>query len=144
MTKQEFLDSLRMALTGRVSAPTVEENIRYYTDYINTQVRMGESEEDVLAGLGEPRLLAKSIVDADRRMGKEPVDEEVESKETVHDTGSQRRTRMSVWLVLGSVVLILILLLSIIFSVLAFLAPILLPIALCLFLVRVFWNKPKR
>ena len=67
MTKQEFLDSLRMALASRVSASQVEENIRYYEDYINTQMRMNRSEAEVIAELGDPRLLARSISDANKR-----------------------------------------------------------------------------
>lgn len=69
MTKQEFLDGLRAALSGRVSAGTVMENISFYEDYINTQVRMGKSEAEVLRELGEPRLLARSIVEAEKRAG---------------------------------------------------------------------------
>lgn len=69
MTKQEFLDSLRAALSGRVSTGTVMENISFYEDYINTQVRMGKSEFEVLRELGDPRLLARSIMEAEKRAG---------------------------------------------------------------------------
>lgn len=69
MTKQEFLDGLRAALSGRVSTGTVMENISFYEEYINTQVRMGKSEEEVLQKLGDPRLLARSIVEAEKRAG---------------------------------------------------------------------------
>lgn len=64
MNKQEFLDRLRMALSGQVSAGQVEENVAYYSEYINSQVRMGQTEEKVLGSLGDPRLIAKSIVSA--------------------------------------------------------------------------------
>lgn len=69
MTKQEFLDGLRAALSGRVSTGTVMENISFYEEYINTQVRMGKSEAEVLQKLGDPRLLARSIVEAEKRAG---------------------------------------------------------------------------
>lgn len=55
-----------MALTGKVPATTVEDNIRYYEEYIEIQLRQGKSEEDVLAGLGDPRLLAKTIIEANK------------------------------------------------------------------------------
>lgn len=69
MTKQEFLDSLRAALSSRVSTRAVAENISFYEDYINTQVRMGKSEAQVIEELGDPRLLARSIAEAEKRAG---------------------------------------------------------------------------
>lgn len=65
MNKQEFVDRLRVSLSGRISPSLVEENAHYYEDYINTQIRLGASEEDVLEGLGDPRLIARSIVAAE-------------------------------------------------------------------------------
>ena len=63
MTKQEFLEMMRLALNGKVSSSLVMENLRYYEDYINMEVRKGEKEEDVLAKLGDPRLLARTIAE---------------------------------------------------------------------------------
>ena len=51
MTKQEFLEKLRLALNGRVSPAQLMENLSYYEDYINTEIRKGKGEEEVLAGL---------------------------------------------------------------------------------------------
>ena len=63
MTKIEFLEELKMALASRVSAQEAIENLNFYEDYINTQVRMGRTEEEVLAELGEARLLARNIAE---------------------------------------------------------------------------------
>ncbi len=60
-TKQEFIDSLRRALTGRIEVGAVEEHIRYYDEYITAEMRMGRPESEVLDELGEPRLIAMSI-----------------------------------------------------------------------------------
>lgn len=65
MNKQEFVDRLRVSLSGRISPALVEENARYYEDYINTRIRLGEPEENVLRELGDPRLIARSIVAAE-------------------------------------------------------------------------------
>lgn len=65
MNKQEFVDRLRVSLSGSISPVQVEENARFYEDYINTQVRLGETEENVLEELGDPRLIARSIVAAE-------------------------------------------------------------------------------
>ncbi len=63
MRKEEFLQTLRRALTGTVPAQVVEENMRYYQEYIDGEVRGGRSEEDVIAEIGDPRLIAKNIED---------------------------------------------------------------------------------
>lgn len=65
MNKLEFVERLRASLSGRISPALVEENARYYEDYINTQIRLGEPEENVLRELGDPRLIARSIVAAE-------------------------------------------------------------------------------
>lgn len=64
MSRHEFLQRLREALLGEVSGNVIEENIRYYDEYITSEVRSGTSEEDVIASIGDPRLIAKTIMDA--------------------------------------------------------------------------------
>ena len=46
MKKREFLDRLKAALMNRINSQAVVENVNYYEDYINTQVRMGMKEEE--------------------------------------------------------------------------------------------------
>lgn len=62
MEKQEFLDKLRTALNGRIPTFQVTENVNYYDDYINTEVRKGRTSEEVMRSLGDPRLIAKTII----------------------------------------------------------------------------------
>ncbi len=66
MTKQEFLEGLRRALTGKISATDVEGHVKYYEGYITAQIRLGTSEEEVLQALGQPRLIAMSICAAEK------------------------------------------------------------------------------
>lgn len=63
MRKEEFLQMLRRALTGDVPPGVVEENIRYYDGYIADEVRKGRTEEEVIAEIGDPRLIARTIED---------------------------------------------------------------------------------
>ena len=60
MSREEFLTELRKALQGRVSQQTVNDNLRYYEEYILTESHKGKTEAEVIAELGNPRLLAKS------------------------------------------------------------------------------------
>lgn len=61
MTKKEFLDILTESLAGNVPASEIEENIRYYKDYIENEE---ESEEKALEQLGDPHLIARTIIDS--------------------------------------------------------------------------------
>ncbi len=64
MSRQDFISRLTASLRDRVPAAQVEENARYYEEYIASQVRGGRSEHEVVESLGDPRLIAKSIVQA--------------------------------------------------------------------------------
>lgn len=66
MSKQEFIEKLRMALNGQIPAGLVEENLQYYEEYINSQIRLGQTESMVMLSLGDPRLIAKSIITANK------------------------------------------------------------------------------
>lgn len=63
MTKAEFLGSLRERLSGEVSEAEIQNTIRYYEEYISEAVRGGRAESEVLAELGSPLLIAKTIID---------------------------------------------------------------------------------
>lgn len=62
MTKQEFLEGLRRSLTGGLPPSKVNEHINYYSDYIDSRIRLGEAEAEIMASLGEPRLIAKTLL----------------------------------------------------------------------------------
>ncbi len=66
MNREEFLRQFREALAGKVPESVINENAAYYRNYINSQVSSGMSEEDVLRGLGDPRLLAKTLEESSK------------------------------------------------------------------------------
>ena len=61
MTKEEFLEGLKKALFSTGSASLIEENIRFYSSYIDDEAAYGRSMDDIMDELGEPRLIANSI-----------------------------------------------------------------------------------
>ncbi len=63
MTKFEFLNDLKAALADNVSQEVMNENMRYYDDYIFNEVKKGKTEAEVLDSLGDPRLIARTIID---------------------------------------------------------------------------------
>ena len=72
MNREEFLRGLRQALEGNVSPSVIQENLRYYDNYISEEIRKGVREADVIAEIGDPRLIAKTIEDTSED-GADPV-----------------------------------------------------------------------
>ncbi len=64
MTRDEFLRKLQAELVLSVSEGVIENQLSYYQDYINGEVAGGRSEAEVISELGDPRLLARTIIDA--------------------------------------------------------------------------------
>ena len=64
MEKEEFLRTLRGALSGEVPQHIIQENLRYYDNYISDEMRKGRTEADIIEELGGPRIIAKTIIDA--------------------------------------------------------------------------------
>ncbi len=64
MTREQFFAELEECLQGAVSAYELSDSLSYYRQYIDEEMRKGKSEEEIFAGLGSPRLIARSIIDA--------------------------------------------------------------------------------
>lgn len=59
MTMEKFIESLKNKLDGEIPAREVDKIISYYINYISVD------EKTRLIELGDPRLIAKSIIDAE-------------------------------------------------------------------------------
>lgn len=64
MNRNEFLKKLSEALENDLSAPEVRENLEYYDSYIRSEIKNGKSEQEVLDMLGDPWMIARTIVDS--------------------------------------------------------------------------------
>ena len=62
MTRDAFLQELRIALQGHLPQAQVNEHLSYYENYIIEESRKGRTEEEVLKDLGNPRLIAKTLI----------------------------------------------------------------------------------
>ncbi|NLL78818.1 MAG: DUF1700 domain-containing protein [Clostridiales bacterium] len=151
MTKKEFLDELRIALSGQVPYSVINENVEYYDTYISMQVRKGMQEEEVLESLGSPRLLARTIIEAEKYAGRDPREgaqtaDGTEEKREGAMAGLRRKlAEMPGWLMLVIIVLVPILcmtVLSAVFSIVfSLLGPFLLPILLILFILTLLKKR---
>lgn len=163
MDRMEFTEKLQRALAGGLNSNLVAEHVRFYQEYISAEIQRGRREEDVLAELGDPRLLAKSIIEANKRAGQgtnRTYDEEVTGagsayrsgaydrndqdhraygdRSAYENRGSGRAFRVPGWLILLIVTVVVILIIGVAFSLISVLAPIIIPILIVILLVRVF------
>ena len=62
MSKAEFLKILKETLEASLDKDAIKEQIKYYDDYISGEIEKGKTEKEVLDELGDPRLIAKTIM----------------------------------------------------------------------------------
>lgn len=136
MTRFEFTAQLRKALSGRVNHAAVNENVTYYENYIDTEIRKGRREQEVLEELGDPRLIAKTIIDTAKE--EDWATSETAEEEKKGNFFSGKSIRLPVWIFVIVLLLLAVLILHIVGAVLAFLLPIAIPVALVWLLIRFF------
>lgn len=141
MDRTEFIDRLQRALSGGVNSSQVAENVRYYREYIDVEIRKGRSEEEVLGSLGDPRLLARSIIEANKRAGviegtNQNYDEEMTGDADRKRMDISRIVRMPVWLAVLIAVVVVLLIIGVVFSLISVLAPVMIPVLIVLLVVN--------
>ncbi|MCH5259372.1 MAG: DUF1700 domain-containing protein [Lachnospiraceae bacterium] len=150
MNKNEFIDKLQRALAGGLNSGQVAENVRYYQEYIDSEVRKGKSEDEVMAGLGDPRLLAKSIIEANKRAGtsygsNREYDEEMsaDTRDTDRNKASSggRPIMLPGWLILLIVTVVVILIIGVVINLLAYFLPVILVGLAVLLIVKVLQSN---
>lgn len=75
MSKEEFLRRLEEALTGEVPASVIRENVIYYNTYISQEMARGRSMEEIVAEIGDARIVARTIIDSCEAAGETPGDD---------------------------------------------------------------------
>lgn len=145
MNKEEFITKLQYALAGGMSSSQVAENVRYYREYIDSEIHRGKTEEEVLAQLGDPRLLARSIIDANKRAGStsysnreydEEVMGDVQEDEMHGRTGHVRKVMLPGWLVMLIIVVIAVIVIGLVSSLLYLFAPVIMAVLIVMLVVQ--------
>ena len=72
-------------------------HVRYYEDYIQSQVRSGRDEQQVLDELGDPRLIARTLLDTDVDRGQLDYEEYSTYSDDTQNTQSSSRNHVHVW-----------------------------------------------
>ena len=154
MSRQEFIDRLRISLKSALAPSLVEDHVRFYEEYIQTEINKGRTEQEVLPSLGDPRLIARTIIEANTSDEDNGGNQTGSYREEYGNNGygyggfQQTTTRgngnvsrmyhIPGWVGILLTILIIVLIIWLVTSVLSFLAPILIPVVLVLFLVKLF------
>lgn len=140
MNRETFIDTFRRALYGKIDDYTLADHVRYYENYIAQEVASGRSEQEVLDELGDPRLIAKTIL--------ETADVKSSYAEyTVADDGEPgpdlKVHRYEGWkgtLITVVVLIVLFFILAVVFRIVVALLPLLIVIGIAGWVVRKLWN----
>ena len=96
MNKEAFIDTLRRALYGKVSDYELTDHVRYYEDYIRQEMNRGRSEQEVLEELGDPRLIARTILETSGMKAPE-VEYTIDEEPADHEEGGVKVHTFSGW-----------------------------------------------
>lgn len=159
MTRSEFLQELRQALENDLSGRVVSENVEFYNQYINDEVRKGKTEEEVLQMLGDPWIIARTVIDAQNGTDQETIYEaggstyntyagyesDSKSKQTRDGSPKVHLFGLDTWwkklLLVLVIVMIVVAVFAIITGVISLLAPILVPILIVMIIIRAVGSR---
>lgn len=140
--RTEFLDILKTQLSGQMHEGKIAAHLRYYEDYIQSKVRSGVEEEEVIHQIGDPRLIAKTLLDTDTG---EDVYEESQSyvdNEGESSQGKQKSYRLDLSTWYGKIIVVAVAagIIFLLLSVLTMALPFILLFAVVLYLISK-WRK---
>lgn len=158
MDRNEFISVLRISLSGEVSDRVVEDNVQYYYEYISSEIAGGKTEREVMEMLGDPRLIARTIIDTASGQGNAGssgyYEETADSRQKgFHAEENQDgsvdirygRLKLNTWygklLVIALIVLVMALIFTIVGGILSFVLSILVPVVLVVFIIQLFTRR---
>lgn len=143
MKKEDFLFYLKKALKGEMSSEKVKYYVSYYNSYIEEQVQSGRKMKDVMDELGDPFLIAKSIIESEKMNPANVYSDGSageESREQNRGQGERRVIRqIKLEMVIGIVVFVLffMFLIAVIWGIFSLLVKIFFPVLLVLTIVGI-------
>lgn len=99
MSKEEFLRELEEALAGDVPEAVIRDNVSYYGSYLSQEMAKGRSVKEIADEIGEPFIIAKTIIEHCEASGECAGDGGYESsrqssyQESYSDSGSRSQTQ---------------------------------------------------
>ncbi|MEF9998822.1 MAG: hypothetical protein RSA90_04180 [Lachnospiraceae bacterium] len=148
MNRSEFLQQLREALENDLSGKVIQENVDYYNSYITEEVRNGQTEKSVLDMLGDPWIIARTIIDSSKAESGEHVYEPQNNgyqQESDFNSGKIHQFELNTWwkklLLMLAIMGIICVVMAIFSGIISLAAPLIIPILIIVFILRIFRNR---
>lgn len=149
MTKVEFLTKLKESLNNDLTGVIVQENIAYYDQYIADEIRKGRSEQEVLDELGDPWVIAQTIIDTQENAKEQGYGDRKQNyhnsyQETyaANETKKNNLSNIGRWiLTIVGILGVLFIVVSVIGGLLRLFMPILIPLILVMVISRVIKRR---
>lgn len=153
MTRIEFLQQLRQALENDLKGSVVQENVDYYSQYIGDEINKGRGEAEVLEMLGDPWILARTVIDAQDGNDQSTAHQSTGTYSTPEKDRSvqkekQHRTSilgLDIWwkklLFILSIILVIGIIFSIVTGIISLLARFLVPALIIIVVVRLLGSR---
>ena len=138
MNKEAFIDTLRRALYGKVSDYELTDHVRYYEDYIRQEMNRGRSEQEVLEELGDPRLIARTILETSGMKAPE-VEYTIDEEPADHEEGGVKVHTFSGWkatLLMALIAAAVIAMIVLVLGLAIYLLPVIIAVMLISWLLR--------
>ena len=146
MNRHEFLKQLEHALEAEMNPSKVREHVDYYRSYIAEEVKNGKSEKEVMDLLGDPWVIARSIIDSPLNETEDQytyADYEEAEQEAPFGTPEIKIKKITGWKIAAvcvGIVLILVLVISLLTGLISMLAPVLVPLLVIWIVLRIVEN----
>lgn len=144
MNKTKFLEGLKEALQGEISAAELNNQLLYYERYIDDELKKGRTEEDIFNELGAPRLIARTIIEANGKKDfyeNEKVYYEEREKNQNSGNAHQHKFQINGVLALAIGILVVFLVSAVVFSLVSALAPIIIPVIIIVLIISFFQKR---
>lgn len=145
MYRNKFLSSLREALEGNMSEQAVKENLQYYKTYIEDEVKKGRTEKEVVEELGDPWIIAKTLIESPG--GEQTYEEAEEDNVSRYEDRRQNVHILSLdtWWKKAALILAIVGIIfgigTLLVGVVRIVLPILIPFLAIMFLIKFFHKK---
>ena len=154
MSKTEFLDILYNQLSGQMPEGSVAAHVQYYRNYIEDEQQKGRTETDILNDLGDPRLIARTLLDTEVGAGNpqngstySAIYNEADSDYNEYDSSDSARGQvkkhsfkldLSTWYGKVAVILIAAVVLLLLVTILGILIPVVIVAGVIMYIVSQF------
>lgn len=153
MTQIEFLQQLRQALENDLQGSVVQENVDYYRQYVGDEINKGKGEAEVLEMLGDPWILARTVIDAQDGSDQSTAHQSADSHGTHKPDKSVQKEKqcrtsifgLDIWwkklLFILSIILVIVIIFSIVTGIISLLARFLVPALIIIVVARLLGSR---